>query len=355
MSFSTQVYSVFWHDDHVLLIDQTRLPSEYALVDVKRCDDMVRAIQTTIVRGALAIGIATAYGMYFGARDIQTSDRDQFLQQLDAIAQQFQHACPSTVSLVWATDRMLKVARQTIGPIDHLKATLLNEAQTINAEGLQICQAIGRYGLEMLPDRPEKLRILTHYNAGALATAGYGTALGVVRSAWQQNRLERLYVDETRPRFQGAKLTAWECLQEGIPVTVIADSMAAHCMRRGMIDAVVVGADRIACNGDAVNRIGTYSLAVVAGAHSIPFLVAAPLSTIDFSLAEGSHLPVEEHAAAEIYRVGETLMCPPEAEFYNPVFDVTPAHLITAIITEQGAVSPTELDQLQSSREKQPV
>ncbi len=353
MSFSTQVYSVFWHGDHVLLIDQTRLPSEYALVDVKRCDDMVRAIQTSIVRGALAIGIATAYGMYLGARDIETSDRDSFLHQLEAIAQQFQGVCPLTVSLTWATERILKVARQTIGPIDHLKETLLKEAQTINAEGLQTCQAIGQQGVEMLPDHPEKLRLLTHYNAGALATAGYGTALGLVRSAWHQNRLERLYVDETRPRFQGAKLTAWECLQEGIPVTVIADSMAAHCMQRGMIDAVVVGADRIACNGDVVNRIGTYSLAVVAKAHSLPFLVAAPLSTIDFSLAEGSQIPVEEHAATEIYRVGETIMCPPDAEFYNPVFDVTPAHLITAIITEQGAVSPTELNRFKPAHEKQ--
>lgn len=351
MAFSS-LYPVVWHDDHVLLIDQSRLPSEFALVEVKRCDDMIRAIESTIVRGAPAIGVAAAYGMYLGARDINTSDREEFFQHLEAIATQFQLACPSTVNLIWATERMLKSARQTIGPTEHLKQTLLRTALEINAEGLKICKNIGDHGLSVLPSSPQKLRILTHYNAGALATAGYGTALGVIRSAWQEQRLEQVYVDETRPRFQGSKLTAWECVQEGIPVTVIADSMTGHCMKRNMIDAVVVGADRIAMNGDTINRIGTYSVAVIANAHNIPFFVAAPLSTIDFDLTEGSHIPIEEHDAAEIYQVGEKLMCPPEARCYNPVFDVTPANLITAIITEQGAVSPTELQDL---REKQVV
>jgi methylthioribose-1-phosphate isomerase len=352
MVSQTQVYPVIWYDDHVLLIDQTRLPGEYVLVEVKRYEDMIRAIQSNIVRGTLAIGVAAAYGMYLGARDIETCDRNQFLQRLETLAQQLKQACPSTISLTWVIEQMLRIARQTIGPTKHLKQSLLQAAQTINQEGLKICQAIGEHGLKILPSAPEKLRILTHYNSGALATAGYGTALGVVRSAWSANRLEQLYVDETRPRFQGSKLTAWECVQEGIPVTVIADSMAAHCMGRGMVDVAIVGADRIAANGDTVSRIGTYSVAVIARAHNVPFFVAAPLSTIDFDLEEGRDLPIEEHDTAELYQVGDKLMCPPNATFYNPAFDVTPSDLITAIITERGVVSPTELHQL---REKQIV
>nr|MBA2747382.1 S-methyl-5-thioribose-1-phosphate isomerase [Tatlockia sp.] len=205
------------------------------------------------------------------------------------------------------------------------------------------CHAIGDYGLAALPANPDKLNLLTHCNAGALATAGYGTALGVVRSAWREGRLTRLYADETRPRLQGAKLTAWECVTEGIPVTVITDGMAAHCMQRKMIDAVVVGADRIAANGDTANKIGTYSLALIAKAHNVPFFVAAPLSTIDFQVATGSEIPIEERDPVEIYQVGETMITPEGAEFYNPAFDVTPADLITAIITEHGAFAPSQL------------
>jgi methylthioribose-1-phosphate isomerase len=187
------------------------------------------------------------------------------------------------------------------------------------------------------------LNILTHCNAGALATAGYGTALGVVRAAWSANRLARVYADETRPRLQGAKLTAWECVQEGIPVTVITDNMAAHCMQQGMIHAVVVGADRIAANGDTANKIGTYSVALCAQAHQIPFFVAAPVSTIDFQLADGRGIPIEERDPIEVYQVGNTQLCPAGVEFYNPAFDVTPASLITGIITEHGVFAPGDL------------
>lgn len=224
---------------------------------------------------------------------------------------------------------------------------MLTTAKTINAEDLQTCQAIGAHGLSVLPTTPEQLNILTHCNAGALATAGYGTALGVVRAAFAQGRLAHLYADETRPRWQGAKLTAWECVQEGIPVTVIADSMAAHCMQQGMVNVVVVGADRIAANGDTANKIGTYSLALVAKAHNIPFYVAAPLSTIDFTIADGSEITIEERDPSEIYAVGDTILTPTGAEFYNPAFDVTPAELITAIITEHGVFAPNELKQFQ--------
>jgi len=342
---SNQVYPVVWQGDRVLLIDQTRIPNEYALVEISRYEDMAWAIETMVVRGAPAIGVAAAYGIYLGARGIQTSNRADFLQQLEAVAQRLRATRPTAVNLFWAIDRMIKTAQQTLGTVDHLKQVLLETAQTINADDLHTCQRIGAHGLEALPTKPEKLRLLTHCNAGALATAGYGTALGVVRSAWSAGRLERVYADETRPRLQGARLTAWECVQEGIPVTVITDNMAAHCMQRGLIDAVVVGADRIAANGDTANKIGTYSVALVAKAHNIPFFVAAPLSTIDFAMSDGSQIPIEERDPSEIYQIGDTRLCPVEAEFYNPAFDVTPANLIAAIITEYGAIAPHNLKQ----------
>jgi methylthioribose-1-phosphate isomerase len=228
-----------------------------------------------------------------------------------------------------------------------IKQQLLMTAQAIQEQDLYTCQQIGDRGLEVLPSSPDKLNILTHCNAGALATAGYGTALGVIRSAWTAGRLERVYADETRPRLQGAKLTAWECVQEKIPVTVITDNMAAHCMQKKMIHAVVVGADRIAANGDAANKIGTYGLAVIAKMHQVPFFVAAPLSTVDFDLQDGTQIPIEERDPIEIYQIGETRLCPEGVDFYNPAFDVTPNSLITAIITEKGAVKPTQLISLQ--------
>jgi methylthioribose-1-phosphate isomerase len=348
MNFPTpQVYPVIWHEDHVLLIDQNRLPTEYVIVEISRCDDMARAIKTMIVRGAPAIGVAAAYGMYLGAREIKTEDRDAFLTQLEDIAQVLRQTRPTAVNLFWAIARMMKTAYETIGSVEHLKASLLQTAQAIQVEDLQTCQAIGDRGLEVMPTTPHQLCILTHCNAGALATAGYGTALGVVRSAWREGRLARVYADETRPRLQGARLTSWECVQEGIPVTVITDSMAAHCMKQGLIDVVIVGADRIAANGDTANKIGTYSLAIVAKAHEVPFFVAAPLSTIDFELPSGTKIPIEERHPSEIYQIGETVICPPGVEFYNPSFDITPAELITGIITEQGVVAPSELKKFQ--------
>jgi len=344
------VFPVVWQDDHLVLIDQSRLPAEYDLVRINRSDDLAIAIKTMIVRGAPAIGVAAAYGMVLGAREIRTNDRDKFLKELEAVALKIRDTRPTAVNLFWAIDRMLRVARQTIGPVEHLQQTLLEAAQKIQMEDLQTCHQIGDHGLAALPQTPEKLRLLTHCNAGALATAGYGTALGVVRSAWRSDRLERLYADETRPRFQGAKLTAWECVEEGIPITLITDSMAAHCMKQGMIDAVVVGADRITANGDAANKIGTYSVALVAKAHNIPFFVAAPLSTVDFNLSDGSQIPIEERDSHEICQIGDTVICPEGVSFYNPAFDVTPADLITALITEHGAIAPAELVNLRAKQ-----
>ncbi|MBD2568966.1 S-methyl-5-thioribose-1-phosphate isomerase [Anabaena lutea] len=343
------LYSVVWKNNSVLLIDQTRLPNEYAVVEIHRSEDMAEAIRTMIVRGAPAIGVAAAYGMYLGAREIETSKREEFLQQLEKVAQLLRSTRPTAVNLFWAIGRMMQTAYETLGTIAEIQQTLLETAQTINAEDIQTCQAIGDHGLAALPKTPEKLTILTHCNTGALATAGYGTALGVVRSAWREGRLTRVFADETRPRLQGAKLTAWECVQEGIPVTVITDSMAAHCMKQGLIDAVIVGADRIAANGDTANKIGTYSLAIVAQKHNIPFFVAAPVSTIDFTLASGSLIPIEERHPSEIYQIGDTLLTPSGVEFYNPAFDVTPAELITAIITENGAFAPGDLIKAQKN------
>ena len=345
-----QVFPVIWQDDHVILIDQNQLPNRYTVVTIHRCDDMITAINSLIVRGAPAIGIAAAYGMYLGAQEIATEDRTAFLERLEEVAEKLRQTRPSKANLSWAIDRMLKTVRQTASPVSHLKKVLLEAAQALHTEDLQTCQAIGDHGLTSLPTEPAQLTLFTHCNHGALATAGYGTSLGVVRSAWREGRLARIYVGETRPRLQGSRLTAWECVQEGIPVTVVTDSMAAYCMQQGLIHAVLVGADRIAANGDTVAKIGAYGLALVAKAHKIPFLVAAPLSTVDFSLSDGSQITIEQHPASEIYQIGETITSPAGAEFSNPASDITPADLITAIITEHGAIKPNELHQLEASK-----
>lgn len=348
MSKITEVNPIIWQNDRVLLIDQTCLPGEYKTVEINNSMEMARAIKTMIVRGAPAIGVSAAYGMYLGAKEISITDRNEFLKQLEEVAVMLRQTRPTAVNLFWAIERMLKVANETNSSVEEIKTTLLETAKNIHKEDLQTCQAIGDRGVEVLPTSPEKLNILTHCNAGALATAGYGTALGVIRSAWREGRLAKVYADETRPRLQGAKLTTWECVQENIPVTLISDNMAAHCMKQDLIHAVVVGADRIAANGDAANKIGTYSLAIVAKAHNIPFFVAAPLSTVDFKISDGSQIPIEERDAVEIYQVGETRICPEGVEFYNPAFDVTPAELIAGIMTEYGTVAPGKLRQFQA-------
>ena len=344
---ASSIYPVTWQHDRVLLIDQTRLPGEFHHIQIANYQQMAEAIKTMIVRGAPAIGVAAAYGVYLGARDIYTEEVGEFLPLLENVAEELRHTRPTAVNLFWAIREMLKTAYGSGDNVATIKQQLLMTAQAIQEQDLYTCQQIGDRGLEILPSSPDKLNILTHCNAGALATAGYGTALGVIRSAWTAGRLERVYADETRPRLQGAKLTAWECVQDKIPVTVITDNMAAHCMQKKMIHAVVVGADRIAANGDAANKIGTYGLAVIAKMHNVPFFVAAPLSTVDFDLQDGTQIPIEERDPTEIYQIGETRLCPEGVDFYNPAFDVTPNSLITAIITEKGAVKPTELISLQ--------
>ncbi len=336
------VRPVLWETDRVRLIDQNRLPQECTWVEINRSDEMANAITTMIVRGAPAIGVAAAYGMYLGAREVEADSPAEFIQGMEKIAIKLKATRPTAVNLFWAIDKMMEVVKAQPGNLPGI----LEAAKQINADDIRTCEAIGDHGVASLPKTPGKLRLLTHCNAGALATAGYGTALGVVRSAWRDGRLERLYADETRPRLQGAKLTTWECVQEGIPVTLLSDNMAGHCMVKGMIDAVVVGADRITANGDAANKIGTYSLALIAQAHDVPFFVAAPLSTIDFSLADGSLIEIEERDTKEVSHVGSTVICPAGVEFFNPAFDVTPARLIAGIITEFGTFAPADLIKL---------
>jgi methylthioribose-1-phosphate isomerase len=345
-SLETHVYPVRWQNDHVLLIDQSKLPKEYTIVSISRCEDVLTAIRTRIVRGGPALGMAAAYGLYLGAGEIRTEDRTAFLERLEAIAEQLKSARPDKANLLWSVDHMVKMARQSASSVADLKALLLQTAQTIQQEDWEICIAIGKHGLAALPNTPDKLTLYTHCNHGALATSGFGTSLGIIRTAWQEERLTKVIVGETRPWLQGVRLTAWECLQEKIPVTIVTDSMAAHCLKRGLVDAVVVGADRIAANGDTVNKVGTYPLALAAQAHNIPFLVAAPLSTVDFTLKTGDDVDIAQGNPLDICTVGDTVICPAGVTMYNPLADVTPAHLITAIVTEHGAIAPSELGTL---------
>jgi methylthioribose-1-phosphate isomerase len=340
------ILPIAWAYDHVRLIDQTRLPLELSYVEIRRAMDMVTAIQTMIVRGAPAIGVAAAFGIALAAQEIDTEDRQEFLEHLETVATALRQTRPTAINLFWAVDRMLNVARQTVSPIGFLQEKLVEAAQNLAVDEYHTCVAIGEKGLGCLPPEPQRLTLMTYCNAGALATVGYGTALGVVRAAHDARRLMQVYVCETRPRLQGARLTAWECVQDGIPATLITDNMAGYCMHKGLIHMVVVGADRIALNGDTANKIGTYSLAVLAHAHQIPFYVAAPLSSIDWTLSDGSQIPIEERDIDEVYKIGDQWLTAPGIEIFNPAFDVTPARYITGIITERGMIPPDQLAQL---------
>jgi methylthioribose-1-phosphate isomerase len=339
----THVYPVLWQQDHVLLIDQTKLPQDYIVVAISRCEDMLTAINSRLVRGGPALGMAAAYGLYLGARDIQTVDRDAFLERLEAISEQLKGSRPDKANLLWCLDYMVKVAHDSEGTVADLQAKLLATAQDLQRQDWDICRAIGRHGLAALPDTPEKLTLYTHCNHGALATSGYGTSLGVVRTAWQAGRVEQVIVGETRPWLQGSRLTAWECVQEGIPVTVVTDSMAAYCMQQGWIHGVLVGADRIAANGDTVNKIGTYPLALAAKAQGVPFFVAASLAAVDFTLPNAQGVTITQGNVADVCQLGGVQVCPPGVAAFHPLADITPAELITAIITEKGAIAPADL------------
>jgi len=318
------------------LIDQTRLPAAYAEIDCSTVQDVWNAIRVLRVRGAPALGVAAAYGVVLGTQSVAAAERSQLDERLRWVTEYLASSRPTAVNLFWALKRMQNVAdRSPQLSSRELLDRLLDEARQIEHEDRAMCAAMGRHGAELLEDGQG---VLTHCNAGALATAGDGTALSVIYAAVAQGKRIHVYADETRPLLQGARLTAWELQQRNIPVTLICDSMAAWVMKQGRIHAVITGADRIAANGDTANKIGTYSVAVLARHHGIPFYVAAPSSTFDRSLPSGAHIPIEERPSAEITRGFGKQTAPDGVPAYNPAFDVTPAELIAAIITERGII-----------------
>ena len=325
---------------HLRLIDQTRLPGEMMFVDCSDVETVWQAIRALVVRGAPAIGVAAAYGMVLAARE--ATSVNALKQAVNSAADYLATSRPTAVNLVWALDRMRRCS-DAIEQKDTYaaRACLLAEAEAIHEEDLAMCRAIGEHGAALLRDGDS---VLTHCNAGALATGGDGTALAVIFAAVAQGKRIHVWIDETRPLWQGARLSAWELTQRGIPATLITDSMAAHVMSLGKVNAVVVGADRIAANGDAANKIGTYSVALAAAVHDIPFYVAAPTSTFDLSLTSGAAIPIEQRAAEEITAPHGIRIAPVGVAVYNPAFDVTPARLIRGIICERGVIGPVTRD-----------
>jgi methylthioribose-1-phosphate isomerase len=325
---------VRWSGDRLALLDQRELPLSEITREYQHWDDVADAIRTLVVRGAPAIGVTAAYGVVLAARQSRATTFDALMTDLETAIKGLGATRPTAVNLFWALDRMRRVALAMAGAApDQVRARLLAEARAIHEEDIAANRAMGDHGAALVPPGA---RVLTHCNAGALATAGYGTALGVIRSAHALGRIALVWVDETRPVMQGSRLTAWELVQDAIPHRLIADVAAASLMGRGEVDLVVTGADRIAANGDTANKIGTYAVAVLAHHHRVPFYVAAPSSTIDSSLATGAEIPIEERDGNEVRRVGAQQTAPDASPVFNPAFDVTPAALISAIITERG-------------------
>ncbi len=336
------VQAVRWspEGDALRILDQRALPHACVERDLRTVAEVCDAIRTLAVRGAPAIGAAGAMGLAVAMAPRADEARDDWWARLEASAAAIRGARPTAVNLPWAVDRVVAravAARDAGAAADAMAAALRDEADAIHAEDRAMCQAIGEHGAELLP---ESARVLTHCNAGALATCGIGTALAPVYVAHARGRAMAVWADETRPLLQGSRLTAWELAQAGVPVTVIADNMAAALLRTGTIDAVLVGADRIAANGDAANKIGTYALALAARAHGVPFYVLAPSSTIDAATADGAGIPIEERDADEVRAPMGTPAAPSDVAVWNPAFDVTPAALITAIVTDRGVVRP---------------
>lgn len=340
---------IWWDDGTLCLLDQRRLPAEELIVRCRTLDDVIAAIKTMQVRGAPAIGCTAAYGMVLAFQCSQAASPRLMLDDLAAAKARLDAARPTAVNLAWATSRMLHAAEQRFTEdTKQNHAVLLDEAHAIMAEDLAMCHAMGQHGADLIPPRGH---VLTHCNAGGLATAGYGTALAPIRTAHEQGRTVHVYVDETRPFLQGARLTAWELQRAGVPLTLITDNMAGYFMRRGEVDCVIVGADRVVANGDIANKIGTYSLAVLAQAHGIPFYVAAPSSTVDFTLPNGDAIPIEQRDSAEVTSIAGQPIAPAGVAAAHPAFDVTPHELITAIITERGVVYPPYAETLRRTLE----
>ncbi len=338
-SFNT----IEWKENRVVMIDQTKLPREESYVECRTYEDVADAIKRMVIRGAPAIGVAAAMGIALGAINLRTAGRDEFIAEVKRIAGVILKTRPTAVNLAWAVKRMLGILDASGGDVERLKSRLVEEARYMLEEDIETCKRIGLAGAGLIKDNSV---VQTHCNAGALATGGYGTALGVIRAAVEGGKKIKVIATETRPFLQGARLTAWELDRDGIPVSLITDSMAGHVMSKGMVDAVVVGADRIARNGDVANKIGTYTISVLAKSHNIPFYVAAPMSTIDFDCPGGESIPIEERSPDEVTHISGIRIAP-EVNVYNPAFDITPNENISAIITEKGiAVKPFEVNLL---------
>jgi methylthioribose-1-phosphate isomerase len=328
------IQTLEWTDQGVRFIDQTKLPTEEVYVTCTTHEQVADVIRTMVVRGAPAIGVSAAMGIALGVKNSKAETVADLKRELDQICELIGKTRPTAVNLFWAIRRMQeKFERVRIRPILKIKEDLIEESKRMHAEDIAANQAMGRHGATLMPSEGG---VLTHCNAGALATAGYGTALGVIRAAVEQGKKIHVYADETRPFLQGSRLTAWELIKDGIPTTVISDNMAGAMMRQGKIGAIVVGADRIAANGDVANKIGTYTVAVLAKENGIPFYVAAPLSTIDFACPDGSQIPIEQRNAREVTHMAGKQMVPDGVSIENPAFDVTPAKYVAAIITEHG-------------------
>ncbi len=331
-----EIRPIEWANGTLRLLDQTRLPSEEVVVEVHGYRDAVDAIKEMRVRGAPAIGVTAAYAVAMAARELETSDRDTFLQRLEVAGVEIKAARPTAVNLMWAVDRMMAVARSVSGSAS-IRERLVEEAVLIEKEDEAVNRRLGSHGKVLMPDGGS---VLTHCNAGALATSAYGTAVGVIRAGWEDGKRFKVFNTETRPFLQGARLTAWEFKKLGIPSTLVVDSAAGMLMHRGEIGCVITGADRIAANGDTANKIGTYTLAVLAKENNIPFYVAAPTSTVDLSLNNGDEIEIEQRSPSEVTEFRGIRVAPEGVEALNPGFDVTPARYVTAIITEAGVARP---------------
>ncbi len=336
--------TIAWSDQGVVMIDQRKLPVAEEYPVFKTYEEVAQAIKDMVIRGAPAIGVAAAMGVALGAESIKSHEPDQFENAFESICETLEATRPTAVNLFWAIERMKRVYRRykSQGP-RAVAAALKTEALHIHDEDIRLNRQMGGHGADLIQDRS---RVLTHCNAGALATAGYGTALGVIRAAVEQGKRVEVLADETRPFLQGARLTAWELQKDNIPVTLITDNMAGYCMKQGQVDCVIVGADRIAANGDVANKIGTYSVAVLAREHEIPFYVAAPLSTVDLNVPTGEEIPIEQRSPLEVTHLGRIAIAPQGVPAANPAFDVTPHRYVAAIITEAGVVQPPFLENL---------
>jgi methylthioribose-1-phosphate isomerase len=345
-----ELQAVGWKDGKVRILDQTQLPNELVLLEISDHHGIVNAIKDMNVRGAPAIGIAAAFGVVVAIWNANESDRAAFLEKANLAINDLKTTRPTAKNLFWALDQMRKVLSDNLNkPLREIKMALLSQAQRILDDDIQRCRTIGRIGADLLPTNAQ---VLTHCNAGALATGGYGTALGIIRAAIEMKKSVKVFATETRPLLQGARLTTFELIEDEIEVTLICDSAVGYVMKQGMVNFVIVGADRIARNGDVVNKIGTYNVAALAKRHQLPFFVAAPLSTFDFDIGNGNEIPIEKRAEDEVRKIAGSYIAPEDVPVFNPAFDITPNDLIWGIVTEKGVLRPPFIESINKLKNK---